>query len=168
MTTTTTPMSATTDTSTTTERTVGDQVTRQEAIEIVERLAAVKSRQAVDEAVEIYHPDGVLLCPPFRSEAHGRDEIRTSLVRFFGLLPDYTVELDGYGIDGVRLAAWGTIRFTLQRTLDGTEPNGHQVATPVFILFEFRDGHVVWESFHFDLADVARQSDVPTASLERR
>lgn len=158
-------------TTTTTERIEHierDEVTRQEAIEIVERLAAVKSRQAVDEAVEIYHPDGVLLCPPFQSGSHGRDEIRTSLERFFALLPDYTVELDGYGMDGGRLAAWGTIRFTLQRTFDGTAPNGRQVAAPVFILLEFRDGHVVWESFHFDLADVARQSGVPTASLERR
>ena len=146
----------------------GTPIAREEAIEIVERLAEAKSRQAIDEAVANYHPEGVLLCPPFQSAAHGRDEIRTSLERFFALLPDYTVELAGYGLDGARLAAWGTIRFTLQRTFSDVAPNGRQVATPVFILFEFRDGCVVWESFHFDLADVARQSDVPTASLERR
>lgn len=154
-----------TTTTPTTERT---PISRDDAIAIVERLAAVKSRQSVDEAVDIYHRDGVLLCPPFQSEARGHDEIRTSLERFFALLPDYAVDLDGYGLDGERLAAWGTIRFTLQRTFDGTEPNGRRVATPVFILFEFRDGRVVWESFHFDLADAARQSNVPTASLERR
>ena len=153
---------------TTIDRIESTPITREDAIEIVERLAAAKSRQAIDEAVEIYHPEGVLLCPPFQSEARGRDEIRTSLERFFALLPDYTVELDGYGVDGMRLAAWGTIRFTLQRTFDSERPNGRLVATPVFILFEFRDGRVVWESFHFDLADVARQSGVPTASLERR
>jgi predicted ester cyclase len=153
---------------TTIDRIVSTPMAREDGIEIVERLAAAKSRQAIDEATAIYNPQGVLLCPPFQSESRGRDEIRASLERFFALLPDYTVELDGYGLDGDRLATWGTIRFTLQRTAGVERPNGRRVATPVFILFEFREGHVAWESFHFDLADVARQSGVTTAALERR
>jgi predicted ester cyclase len=144
----------------------GTPITKTAAIAIVERLAAAKSRQLVDEALTLYHPEGVLLCPPFRSRAVGEAEIRRSLETFFDLLPDYVVELDGYGMDGEQLAAWGTIHMTLARTFDGAPPNGRRVTTPVFILFAFRDDRVVWESFHFDLADVARQSGVPVDALE--
>lgn len=142
-------------------------ITREGAVRIVERLAAAKSRRNVDEALALYHPDGVLLCPPFRSRSAGHREIRGSLEAFFELLPDYAVELDGYGMDGRRLAAWGTIRMTPARTFSGAEPNGRRVVTPVFILFEFADDRVVWESFHFDLADVAAQSGVPAEALRR-
>jgi predicted ester cyclase len=145
----------------------GAPISKEAAVGIVERLAEVKSRQLVDEALALYHPDGVLLSPPFGSRAEGAAEIRRSLEAFFALLPDYAVELDGYGMDGTRLAAWGTIHMTLTGTFTDDVPNGCRVTTPVFILFEFRDDRVVWESFHFDLADVARQSGVPVTALER-
>jgi predicted ester cyclase len=141
-------------------------VPRDAAIALVTRLADVKSRQLVDDALEIYHPDGVLLCPPFRSRAQGTAELRRSLTAFFALMPDYAVTLSGYGMDGTTLCAWGTIAMTLARTFTGEAPNGQRVETPVFILFRFRDGKIAWESFHFDLADVARQSGVPAWSLE--
>lgn len=38
-------------------------------------------------------------------------------------------------------------------------------SVPVFILFRFRDGRVGWESFHFDVAGVARQCGVEAAAL---
>jgi predicted ester cyclase len=143
-----------------------DLLSRESAIEIVEQLADAKSRQLVDRAMGIYHPDGVLLCPPFRARAHGAAELRRSLSGFFAMMPDYSVTLTGYGMDGTTLCAWGTIAMTLAHTFTGDTPNGQRVETPVFILFRFRDGKVVWESFHFDLADVARQSGVSTTSLE--
>lgn len=143
-----------------------DVLSRESAIGIVEQLADVKSRQLVDDALGIYHPDGVLLCPPFGSRAQGAAELHRSLTVFFAMMPDYSVTLTGYGMDGTTLCAWGTIAMTLAQTFTGEPPNGQRVETPVFILFRFRDGKVAWESFHFDLADVARQSGVPTTSLE--
>ena len=143
-----------------------DALSRESAIGLVEQLADVKSRQLVDDALDIYHPDGVLLCPPFGSRAHGTDELHRSLTVFFAMMPDYSVTLTGYGMDGTTLCAWGSIAMTLARTFTGEAPNGQRVETPVFILFRFRDGKVAWESFHFDLGDVARQSGVPASSLE--
>lgn len=134
---------------------------------IVSNLASVKSRQDVKAALEIYHRDATLLCPPWQSCAQGRDQIEKSLVSFFRLVPDYVVELAGYAMAGDTLCSWGTIRMTLSATPRGDTPNGRKASTPVFILFRFGEGQVIWESFHFDLADVARQSGVPAEAFVR-
>ncbi|KRB93596.1 steroid delta-isomerase [Noviherbaspirillum sp. Root189] len=132
---------------------------------IVSELASVKSRQDIKAALEIYHKDATLLCPPWQSSSHGRAELEKKLVGFFRLVPDYAVELTGYAMAGETLCTWGTIRMTLSTTPRGDKPNGRKVSTPVFILFRFSEGKVIWESFHFDLADVARQSEVPTEAF---
>jgi predicted ester cyclase len=134
---------------------------------IVSNLASVKSRQDVKAALEIYHRNATLLCPPWQSRAKGRDQIEKSLVSFFSLVPDYVVELANHAMAGDTLCSWGTIRMTLSTTPGGYTPNGRKVSTPVFILFRFDEGQVIWESFHFDLADVARQSGVPNEAFVR-
>jgi predicted ester cyclase len=127
---------------------------------IVSELAFVKSRQDIKAALEIYHKDATLLCPPWQSSSQGRAQIEKKLVGFFRLVPDYAVELTGYAMAGDTLCTWGTIQMALSTTPRGDKPNGRKVSTPVFILFRFSEGQVIWESFHFDLADVARQSEV--------
>lgn len=134
---------------------------------IVSKLAAVKSRQDINAALEIYHQEATLLCPPWQSSAQGRNQIEKSLVSFFKLVPDYAVELDGYAMAGDTLCSWGTIRMTLSTTPRGDSSNGKRAATPVFILFRFSERKVIWESFHFDLADVARQSEVSIEAFAR-
>ena len=134
---------------------------------IVKELARVKSHQDVEAAMQIYHPGGVLAAPPLGSLAKGADELRRSVEAFFKFAPDYAVDLTGQAVDGDTLCAWGEIRFTPAYAFNGDKPNGKQVRTPAFILFSFRDRKVVWESFHFDIADVAHQAGLPAEAFRR-
>lgn len=134
---------------------------------IVAELARVKSRQDSEAAMRIYHPEGVLAAPPLGSVAEGADALRRSVETFFKFAPDYAVDLTGQAADGETLCAWGEIRFTPAYSFNGDTPNGKQVRTPVFILFRFRDRRVVWESFHFDIADVARQAGLRAEAFAR-
>lgn len=138
-----------------------------EGRQLVARLAAVKSRGDIAAALELYHPEAELLCPPWGSASRGRTEIRKGLEAFYRLVPDYGVTLERCATAGDTLCAWGRIAMTLTATFRGDRPNGHRVSTPVFILFRFRDRRIAWESFHFDLADVARQSGVPAEAFGR-
>lgn len=127
---------------------------------IVGALAAAKSRQNIEEAMQIYHPHGVLEAPPLASRREGAAEIRASLEGFFSLFPDYSVELEGSATNGDTLIAWGEIQVTMSGKPGGQTPNGQRARLPVFILFRFRDDRVFWESFNFDLASLCRQSGV--------
>lgn len=127
---------------------------------IVDALAKAKSRQDVGAAMVVYHPRCVLEAPPFGSRHEGSEQIRPALEGFFARFPDYAVTLDGQAVSGDTLAAWGSIHLTLTGQPGGQTPNGKRATVPVFILFRFRDGRVVWESFNFDLASLCRQSGV--------
>ena len=135
--------------------------------QIAGALAEAKSRQDVEAAMRIYHPQGVLEAPPFGSRREGAAEIRASLERFFSLFPDYAVTLEGSAASGNTLIAWGEIKVTLTGKPGGQSPNGERSRLPVFILFRFRDGCVIWESFNFDLASLCRQSGVTADAFFR-
>ena len=137
---------------------------RQDAIDIVGRLAAAKSRQDIEAAAAMYHPDAVLESPPLGTHHEG-SAIRAALERWDAFAPDYEVRIDGYGLDGETMDAWGEIAFTPAFTGSGAVPDGRRATVPVFILFRFRDGLVAWESFHFDVAAVARQCGVTASDL---
>jgi predicted ester cyclase len=134
---------------------------------IVNELARVKGEQNIEAALAIYHHEGELLSPSMGSTSKGADEIRKSLEVFFRFAPDYLPDLSGMAVDDDTLCAWGNISFTPTYTPRGDKPNGSRVTTPVFILFRFRDDRVAWESFHFDVADVARQAGVPAEAFRR-
>ncbi len=137
-----------------------------QAVAIVDALAHAKSRQDVAAAMEIYHPEGVLESPSLGTRNEG-GAIHKAIVGWFDFAPDYQVRLDGHAMDGGTLCCWGEISFTPAFTFDGTVPNGAQVVVPVFILFQFDDGRVKWESFHFDVAGAARQCGVDATALVR-
>ncbi|WP_233608563.1 nuclear transport factor 2 family protein [Nocardia stercoris] len=141
-------------------------LTRGEAVEIVERLAAAKSRQDVVATMAVYHPDAVLESPSLGSRYVGA-QVEGAITQWFAFAPDYEVRLDGHGLDGETLCCWGEIAFTPAFTFGGAAPNGNRVSVPVFILFRFHDGRVSWESFHFDVAGVARQCGVDVTALVR-
>lgn len=94
-------------------------------------------------------------------------EIEGAITGRFAFAPDYEVRLDGHGLDGETLCCWGEIAFTPAFTFGGAVPNGNRVSVPVFILCRLRDGRVSWESFHFDVAGVARQCGVDATALVR-
>lgn len=127
---------------------------------IVDALAKAKSRQDIDAAMAVYHPQCVLEAPPFGSRREGSAQIHASLEGFFSLFLDYAVSLDGQAVSGDTLVSWGSIHLTLTGAPGGQVPNGKRATVPVFILFRFRDDRVIWESFNFDLASLCRQSGV--------
>lgn len=132
---------------------------------IASALAAAKSRQDLDETMRIYHPDIVLESPPFGTVGRGGDEVRAQLSFFFQVLPDYDVVLDGSAASGDTLVGWGRVRATLTGEFSGRKPNGARAEVPVFILFRFHDGRVIWENFNFDLASLCRQCGIPAEAL---
>lgn len=160
-------MLMTTPTSTDRRRRDADILSAAEMKQIVSELARVKSEQDIEAALAIYHPEGILQSPPMGARSHGADELRRGLEIFFKFAPDYSVELTGQAADGDTLCSWGTISFTPAYTFREAKPNGARVTTPVFILFRFKDRKIAWESFHFDLADVAHQAGVPAEAYRR-
>jgi predicted ester cyclase len=144
--------------------TLEEPMTRDAAIDIVQRRAVAKSRQDTQAAVAIYHPEAVLESPTLGSRYEG-PAIAKALENWFAFAPDYRVDLDGYGLDGQTLCCWGQISLTPAFTAGGAVPNGESARVSVFILFRFREGQVLWESFHFDLAALARQCGVAATDL---
>jgi ketosteroid isomerase-like protein len=136
------------------------------AIEIVGRLAEAKSRQDAAAAMSFYHPDGVLESPSLGTHYVG-PQIAGAIEGWFAFAPDYEVQLDGHGMDEGTLCSWGRASFTPAFTVSGAVPNGQRASVPVFILFRFKDGRICWESFHFDVAAVARQCGLDASALVR-
>tara|TARA_R110002124_G_scaffold29084_3_gene101797 strand:- start:491 stop:949 length:459 start_codon:yes stop_codon:yes gene_type:complete len=132
---------------------------------IATALAIAKSRQDIDEAMRIYHPDIVLETPPFQAIGRGADEVRAQLGLFFQIFPDYEVVLENSAFAGDEMIGWGRIRVTLTGEFAGRTGNGTRAEVPVFIVFRFRDGRCIYESFNFDLASLCRQSGVPADAL---
>ncbi len=132
---------------------------------IVTALAIAKSRQDIDEAMRIYHPEVVLETPPFQAVGRGADEVRSQLDLFFQIFPDYEVALENSAFAGEEMIGWGRIRVTLTGEFAGHKANGERAEVPVFIVFRFRDGRCAYESFNFDLASLCRQCGVPANAL---
>ncbi len=147
---------------------VGDNhyVDAAQAVGIVEKLARAKSCQDVAAAMAIYHPDGVLESPCLGTRYVGPD-IEGAIAGWFAFAPDYEVQLEGHGMDTDTLCSWGRASFTPAFTTNGAIPNGQRASVPVFILFQFNEGRICWESFHFDVAAVARQCGVDASALVR-
>ncbi|MDO8289132.1 MAG: nuclear transport factor 2 family protein [Parvibaculum sp.] len=132
---------------------------------IATALAVAKSRQDIDEAMRIYHPDIVLETPPFGTVGRGADEVRAQLGIFFQIFPDYEVALENSAFAGEDMIGWGRIRVTLTGEFANRRGNGTRAEVPVFIVFRFRDGRCIYESFNFDLASLCRQSGLPAEAL---
>ncbi|WP_137874176.1 nuclear transport factor 2 family protein [Rhodococcus sp. Q] len=137
-----------------------------DAIGIVEQLAQAKSRQDTSAAMAVYHPEAVLESPPLRTR-HVGPEVEHAVAGWFVFAPDYAVRVDGHGLHGETLCCWGEISFTPAFTWTGVALNGVRATVPVFMLFRFEDGRVSYESFHFDVAGVARQCGVEASDLVR-
>lgn len=127
---------------------------------IATNLATVKSKQDIEGAMQIYHPNAVLEAPSLNSVATGKLELEGQLGLFFALFPDYEAIIEDSAASGDTMVGWGRIRMTLTGEFDGAKPNGKRADLPVFMLFKFEDGRVLYESFNFDFADLCRQSGI--------
>jgi hypothetical protein len=137
-------------------------------IELVQGLAAAKSRQDIPAAMALLHHDMVLTTPAFGRTARGPVANQQALAWFFHTFPDYEIDLTGHAATGGTLVCWGTVRMTMTGDRLGVVPDGHRAELPVFIEFTFRDNLIDSERFFFDLSTLCAQSGVSTDAVRQR
>ncbi|MGF6757443.1 nuclear transport factor 2 family protein [Paraburkholderia sp. GAS42] len=135
--------------------------------EVLAKLGAAKSRQDLDEAMRLYHPEMVLDIPCFDGVYKGETNLRNILTTFFKIFPDYSVSLDNQWEHNGHILVLGKISVTLTGEFEGHKANGKRVTVPVFMDFTFRDERCDYELFLFDAASVCRAAAVPTDAFVR-
>ena len=70
-------------------------------------------------------------------------------------------------MDDGTLCCWGEIGMTPAFGCSSAVPTGNRATSPVFMLFQFEGQRIAWESFHFDVAGVARQGGLTASDLVR-
>jgi predicted ester cyclase len=138
---------------------------REQMLSLVSKLAEAKSRQNVEEALQVCHAEMLLETPALRSVARGTEENRVALSRFFKAFPDYEVKLEHHIVDAGLMVCWGTAHMTMTGTRFGVEPSGRRAVLPVIIEFRFKDGLICHERFNYDLSVLCAQSGVSTDAV---
>ena len=136
-------------------------------LDLVSKLAEAKSRQNVEDALQVCHPEMLLETPAIGHTARGTEENRAALTRFFKTFPDYHVSLERHIIDGDVLVCWGLARMTMTGNRFGVTPTGRTASVPVMIEFGFRDGLIARERFVYDLSVLCSQSGVSTDAMRK-
>jgi hypothetical protein len=141
-------------------------MTRLTNAEVLDNLAKAKSAQKLDEALKWSHSEMVLEIPSFDAVARGKDQVRSLLIMFFKIFPDYKVALtNSWTSPDGRIAIYGEITATLTGDFKGHKPNGTCVTVPVFMLFGFRDEAVDYEMFLLDFGAMCRVAGVPLEAV---
>ena len=65
------------------------------------------------------------------------------------------------------MAWWGRISLTFAGPLLGLAPTGKRADIPAFCVFDFRDGLLARERFHFDLGMLCDGIGVPLPEISR-
>lgn len=136
-------------------------------IQLAQTLASAKSRQDVEAAMKLFHPD-MHLESPFGTSARGLPANEAALRRFFVSFPDYEVVLEGHASNAGTLTCWGTAQMTMTGNRFGVIPNGRRAKLRVYIQFTFKDGLIASEYFFFDLSELCSQSGVSTDAVRQK
>ena len=122
-----------------------------EPLETVNRLLAATNDRDLDSMVACFAEDYELDMPahPARS-FRGREQVRRNWEQIFGFVPDITVELLRFAVDGETV--W-TEQEMRGRRLDGTT---HLMRGP--LLFGVRDGLIRWGRFYLEMVDDSSQT----------
>ena len=128
---------------------------------IVDTLAKVKSKQDIQAALEVYHPQAKLITVGLNAEAQGRLEIEQQLNVFYKLFPDYHVELSQVACNTQVLLATGNIYVT------PTLPNQQckAVKQQASFSFEFKDNKIVKEVFYLDFSQLCNKAGISQKQL---
>ena len=133
----------------------------------VRAYAAAKSQADAAGALALCAPDFGIETIPFGIASRDRDETARHLALFFAAFPDYRAETEGIADSGDQVAWWGRIALTALGPVLGHAPTGKHAELPAFSVFDFRDGALVRERFHFDLPDFCRQLALPLEAFAR-
>ena len=129
-------------------------------LELIKQLAAYKSRGDIQGAMQVYSEDIVLESPPFGQKAVGANDVLDQMGKFFTLFPDYAVALNRYQIlpgEAERIQGVGDITMTLNKSVLGFSSPMLKATTPVAITFSFKQQHINYELFDFDLSHLLSQ-----------
>ncbi|MFL5780427.1 MAG: ester cyclase [Thermoleophilaceae bacterium] len=135
------------------------------ADEVVAAYTAAKSRADGDEAVRHCADDFTIETVPFRTTIEGKDANRAAFQAFFGVFPDYDVEVAGTTGAGDELATWGTLRATMRGPFGRIEATGRSFELPFACIWRVRDGLLAHERFFFDLHQMCEQLGIDAAAV---
>jgi steroid delta-isomerase-like uncharacterized protein len=133
--------------------------------EVVCAYAEAKSRADVETALQHCSDDLVVETVPFQISIAGREANRAAFEAFFGVFPDYDVELDATTGAGELLAGWGTLRATMAGSIGRVDATGRRFELPFACVWHVRDGLLAHERFFFDLHQMCEQLGLDAAAV---
>jgi steroid delta-isomerase-like uncharacterized protein len=137
------------------------------APEVVAAYAQAKSRADVEAALRHCADDLVVHTIPFQVVVTGKAANRASFSGFFGVFPDYDVELDDLTGEGERLAGWGTLRATMRGPIGRVRATNRRIELPFACVWRVADGLLAEERFFFDLHQMCEQLQLDTTAVIR-
>lgn len=132
---------------------------------LVNQLADVKSRQDINGALDIYHPQVQLITPSLNAQSVGAEQARQQLEIFFNVFPDYSVTLHEHAFNDNLMLATGEVTLTPTLTPPISQKQFPTVTVPVFIEFHFKDEKIVKEVFNLDIEHIFKKSGLTAQEL---
>jgi hypothetical protein len=126
--------------------------------------ACAKSQADVAGALAVCSPKFTIEAIPLGIASRDRDDSARHLHAWFTAFPDYAAHTENLAVSGDQVAWWGRMTVTSAGPYLGHAPTGKRADLPAFSIFDFEDGQLARERFHFDLAAFCRALDLP---LER-
>ena len=127
--------------------------------------AGAKSEQDAPAALSLCSEDFVLDAVPLEVPSRDRKGAEAQLGLFFEAFPDFRVEAEGIAAEGAAVACWGSAHQTFRGPYLGFAPTGRSATLPFVSVFEARGGRLVRERYHFDLASLCGQIELPLAEV---
>jgi hypothetical protein len=126
--------------------------------------ACAKSQADVAGALAVCAPEFTIDAIPLGIASRDRDDTARHLGAWFTAFPDYAAQTENLAVTGDQVAWWGRMTVTSKGPYLARAPTGKRADLPAFSVFDFKDGQLARERFHFDLAAFCRALDFP---LER-
>jgi steroid delta-isomerase-like uncharacterized protein len=133
-------------------------MTPQEIRTVVEQHVAAEARHDAAGAAATYHQDAYYEHVALGLRFTGRDAVAAQYASGFAAVPDSVATFEGEVVEGDRLVHWGRFRGTVRGTWLGQPPTGRVVDLPFIAVVEVRDGRMVGETVHYDLATLCDQA----------
>jgi ketosteroid isomerase-like protein len=109
--------------------------------DVVEAKFAAVSRHSLADVVALYAPDATVTASDFCKPREGRAEVERTYKAIFAAVPDATVDVREYVVQGDRVA----VRFSLRSQLPG-----RSFELQLMDFFTVRDGLIVRDDGMFD------------------
>src|SRR5262245_22441000 len=133
-------------------------MTRSEIHTVVEQHLNAEAAHHAAAAAATYRADAYYEHVPLGVRVTGRDAVRAQYAASFSAVPDSVAVYEGEVIDGDRLVHWGRLQGTVRGSWLGQPATGRAIDLPFVAIIEVRDGSMVGETVHYDLATLCDQA----------